>query len=136
MSKKEDKVLTKKYKVVKDNIIEKEITLVREVDTSVYARGIVENEKILKELDGNMQIREIEIKNYKKANPKLTKLVVAENMSWFKEFVDTFIDYQQTKQNIITVREHIKQIEEEVKNIEKETGLKIELRPKKKDGKK
>lgn len=119
-----------KYEIIKDGKIEKirksgDFHIDFKIDELVGA--INSFNRNCNELDAEIQVRDVVVKNFKKANPKFVKYFTDENVGLINEFCVAWIELKERKEALESNRKKIKDMEAEIAEVEKQTGVKPSL---------
>lgn len=79
------------------------------------------------EIDAEIQVRKVLVKNFSKANPKFVKYITDENVDLINEFIVAYIELKERNEALEDMREKIKDLEAEVIEVEKQTGVKSKV---------
>lgn len=111
----------KREKIMKSGFIEVDFTLEELVGAiNSYERGC-------KEMDAEIQVRQVLVKNFSKANPKFVKFITNDNIGIINEFAVAWIELEERKKKLEEYRQRIKDLEADIAEVEKQTGLKPKL---------
>lgn len=79
------------------------------------------------EIDAEIQVRKVLVKNFSKANPKFVKYITDQNVDLINEFVVAYIELKDRNESLEDMRTKIKDLEAEVAEVEKQTGIKSKV---------
>lgn len=124
--KKEDKSKFK-YTKIEENGVEKikksgEFEVDFEIDELTQA--VNSYERRCREIDAEIQVRSVLVKNFTKANKKFTSYVVDENADLCLEFLTAYIELRENTKQLEEARRRIVDLEAEIEEVIKQTGVK------------
>jgi hypothetical protein len=127
MKKEENKAI---YEVVKDGKITKvKKTQTNSVEFTVdeLVKGINSYNRECNEIDAELQVRKVLIKNFENANKKFVKYITDENLEMIHEYLVAKIETKYNTERLEQSRKRIVDLEKEMAEIEAQTGLKANI---------
>lgn len=124
--KKEDKTKFKYVKVKVDGVEKIKKSGEFEVDFEIdeLTQAVNSYERRCKEIDAEIQVRSVLVKNFTKANKKFTSYIVDENADLCLEFLTAYIELRENTKQLEEARRRIVDLEAEIDEVIKQTGVK------------